>query len=193
MRRFIFSVLALLVLAGTALVALGFGYYTHREKLEPWFGYAERVVVKGRRELGMVTETHAMVDRLETTYLTLRGKVHLMPDNDFRNGGALTLCGEDIIVMHSLGNIFVVDEQTGFEKMDVTVPENGLDAYIKLAASDYPDQLAKPGAIRYNDIEFVDSAAFRGLLLSYTHIDTCLLYTSPSPRDRTRSRMPSSA
>ena len=25
------------------------------------------------------------------------------------------------------------------------------------------------------------------------HIQTCLLYTSPSPRDRTRSRMPSSA
>ena len=25
------------------------------------------------------------------------------------------------------------------------------------------------------------------------HTDTCLLYTSPSPRDRTRSRMPSSA
>ena len=24
-------------------------------------------------------------------------------------------------------------------------------------------------------------------------MDTCLLYTSPSPRDRTRSRMPSSA
>ena len=26
-----------------------------------------------------------------------------------------------------------------------------------------------------------------------TQIQTCLLYTSPSPRDRTRSRMPSSA
>ena len=25
------------------------------------------------------------------------------------------------------------------------------------------------------------------------HLQTCLLYTSPSPRDRTRSRMPSSA
>ena len=25
------------------------------------------------------------------------------------------------------------------------------------------------------------------------HADRCLLYTSPSPRDRTRSRMPSSA
>ena len=29
--------------------------------------------------------------------------------------------------------------------------------------------------------------------VGYRHIDTCLLYTSPSPRDRTRSRMPSSA
>ena len=28
---------------------------------------------------------------------------------------------------------------------------------------------------------------------SYTPISCCLLYTSPSPRDRTRSRMPSSA
>ena len=27
----------------------------------------------------------------------------------------------------------------------------------------------------------------------YGHIRSCLLYTSPSPRDRTRSRMPSSA
>ena len=26
-----------------------------------------------------------------------------------------------------------------------------------------------------------------------TQLDACLLYTSPSPRDRTRSRMPSSA
>ena len=26
-----------------------------------------------------------------------------------------------------------------------------------------------------------------------TDLETCLLYTSPSPRDRTRSRMPSSA
>ena len=30
-------------------------------------------------------------------------------------------------------------------------------------------------------------------LLTVTIVYTCLLYTSPSPRDRTRSRMPSSA
>ena len=27
----------------------------------------------------------------------------------------------------------------------------------------------------------------------YAHVDCCLLYTSPSPRDRQKSRMPSSA
>ena len=31
------------------------------------------------------------------------------------------------------------------------------------------------------------------LEVSTDKVDTCLLYTSPSPRDRTRSRMPSSA
>src|SRR5665811_2399118 len=32
-----------------------------------------------------------------------------------------------------------------------------------------------------------------GKIERYAHNDICLLYTSPSPRDRTRSRMPSSA
>ena len=32
-----------------------------------------------------------------------------------------------------------------------------------------------------------------GAIVSGNRIDACLLYTSPSPRDRTRSRMPSSA
>ena len=39
---------------------------------------------------------------------------------------------------------------------------------------------AKTGSIYFNNIEI-------------SSLPTCLLYTSPSPRDRTRSRMPSSA
>ena len=31
------------------------------------------------------------------------------------------------------------------------------------------------------------------ILANQAQMDICLLYTSPSPRDRTRSRMPSSA
>ena len=33
----------------------------------------------------------------------------------------------------------------------------------------------------------------QGKITALEQSDTCLLYTSPSPRDRTRSRMPSSA
>ena len=36
-------------------------------------------------------------------------------------------------------------------------------------------------------------AAMRGTMSTYPNGYICLLYTSPSPRDRTRSRMPSSA
>ena len=35
--------------------------------------------------------------------------------------------------------------------------------------------------------------SFDKMHTKYDHIYRCLLYTSPSPRDRTRSRMPSSA
>ena len=40
----------------------------------------------------------------------------------------------------------------------------------------------------------IDSVQNKGYRITeYPDIITCLLYTSPSPRDRTRSRMPSSA
>ena len=37
------------------------------------------------------------------------------------------------------------------------------------------------------------TAFLTGFLLYFLHVSTCLLYTSPSPRDATLSRMPSSA
>ena len=40
---------------------------------------------------------------------------------------------------------------------------------------------------------FEESIAKFGDKVAFTNIGACLLYTSPSPRDRTRSRMPSSA
>ena len=38
-----------------------------------------------------------------------------------------------------------------------------------------------------------DYVKYRKYYTDYAYGDACLLYTSPSPRDRTRSRMPSSA
>ena len=42
-------------------------------------------------------------------------------------------------------------------------------------------------------IELDNLAAETAASMTTLHPDYCLLYTSPSPRDRTRSRMPSSA
>ena len=42
--------------------------------------------------------------------------------------------------------------------------------------------------------EYLDSNVPKGRgFVKWLAFKTCLLYTSPSPRDRTRSRMPSSA
>ena len=43
------------------------------------------------------------------------------------------------------------------------------------------------------DLTWNQSGPVRDVSYAEGHIFTCLLYTSPSPRDRTRSRMPSSA
>lgn len=162
------------VLAGLGAVTLGSmaaGYFSHRDQIQPVFGLAERAIVKLRRELGFPTETHAMVDRIDTIYLTLRGKVYLMPDQMFRNGGGLTVWDDQIIVQHARGGILLFDEADGLIKTDLEVPENGREGYIELAATKYPDQFAKEEGIRYNDLEFIDSAVFRGFLVSYTFID----------------------
>ena len=43
------------------------------------------------------------------------------------------------------------------------------------------------------DVDFEASPALGGGQPSWEHLLGCLLYTSPSPRDRQKSRMPSSA
>ena len=46
----------------------------------------------------------------------------------------------------------------------------------------------------FNNLDEIHEAAIINVVLEVAaNLDNCLLYTSPSPRDRTRSRMPSSA
>ena len=54
--------------------------------------------------------------------------------------------------------------------------------------------------VAYDQIDKAPEEKERGITISTAHVEYetakrhyCLLYTSPSPRDRTRSRMPSSA
>ena len=72
----------------------------------------------------------------------------------------------------------------------------------KLKAASRDAELAVKGgsskreaAAKFNidDLNDTLNPARKALKDALADIDTCLLYTSPSPRDRTRSRMPSSA
>ena len=67
-------------------------------------------------------------------------------------------------------------------------------------AGDFNNRRIENELGNYPDIELVKTPPTRGLrcldlVLTNlgTYIESCLLYTSPSPRDRQKSRMPSSA
>ena len=57
----------------------------------------------------------------------------------------------------------------------------------KEAKKNYVEEMKK----NFTDNESVMIAQYQGL--NVNELDACLLYTSPSPRDRQKSRMPSSA
>ena len=82
--------------------------------------------------------------------------------------------------------------------ISVVLEERPSDAQPIVIPFDCPEcgtPLARPeGEVSYYcPNEEVCPAQIRGRLLHFASRNACLLYTSPSPRDRTRSRMPSSA
>ena len=81
--------------------------------------------------------------------------------------------------------------------------KTGIDDIRELIEnSKYSPTSAKYKIFIIDEVHMLSKQAFNGLLktleepppsLKFILATTCLLYTSPSPRDRTRSRMPSSA
>ena len=69
----------------------------------------------------------------------------------------------------------------GIDRIGAYVPSEVLRAEVLAEARDIPLGKLK------------DGLGVHAMAVVPPWEDTCLLYTSPSPRDRTRSRMPSSA
>ena len=70
------------------------------------------------------------------------------------------------------------------------------DAALEVRLLKHLDELSEPGQVQVDIEGWRLTLDFDGTRLRHCqHCRTpdCLLYTSPSPRDRTRSRMPSSA
>lgn len=174
MKRFlVITVLGLMLLAGVAGGGLTLGYFAHREQLAPIHGLAERAIRKVRREIGMPSETAARLERLETTFLTLRGTTYVSDDNDFLNGGGLTVWDDDVLMINHHGSIYylVEGDEGGLIKSDIVPPDSGKAGYVALAAEKYPDQIPKEDSLRYMDVEYIDTPDFRGLAIVYTFID----------------------
>ena len=86
-------------------------------------------------------------------------------------------------------NLRVVDNYV------ITAPKKSI-----IAGSNSVQNVMSKVAFYYGKVGLGSATAYEGFLKSSFEIDglipeekICLLYTSPSPRDRTRSRMPSSA
>ena len=93
--------------------------------------------------------------------------------------------------------------------LDITIAPGEREAYEEAAAAPAGAAQAAPAAEiqrvsrppmpeigQVPDLDFpaVQRATLsNGIQVVYANVDTCLLYTSPSPRDRQKSRMPSSA
>ena len=82
------------------------------------------------------------------------------------------------------------------------VPDNVITSRVKTAVSNDPTLKATDinietykGVVHLSGFVNSPSVIHRAEAITHTVIGvkSCLLYTSPSPRDRTRSRMPSSA
>ena len=68
-----------------------------------------------------------------------------------------------------------------------------IDSQVHIWAANTPDRPWAPNMEGRAHLEEPLSAEKLLGWMDEAGVDACLLYTSPSPRDRTRSRMPSSA
>ena len=96
----------------------------------------------------------------------------------------------NLIPEHFRKNIHPKDEKIQFMENDHSYFVDGKK--IKFSVSEIIKiHFPEFDSNHWSRIKAIEELENRGEL--YTESDVCLLYTSPSPRDRTRSRMPSSA
>ena len=95
------------------------------------------------------------------------------------SGDSVTLpLGTPVYITQRLGGTFTVATSQGLARISAS----DADALgIDLVA----ESRQRESAVRISDAPLEDQV--------WAQLKSCLLYTSPSPRDRTRSRMPSSA
>ena len=102
-------------------------------------------------------------------------------------------CGVD------LNNLYISQPDTGEQALEITealIRSGALDVVVVDSVAALVPRAEIEGDMGDSHVGLqarLMSQALRKLTSAIKQSNTCLLYTSPSPRDRTRSRMPSSA
>ena len=134
------------------------------------------------------TDTVNITSANETATLT-GGNIIL--DNE-----GVTISGiNTLITMNGLMNTLVNQSGTTFRAVNGSVAGMNVSGFdvvnspsVSLAATPNTVTVDAAGEFTFNSTNFTNVTILDGL-----GNDTCLLYTSPSPRDKRQSRMPSSA
>ena len=117
------------------------------------------------------------------------------------NGKAVFGSGDDLQIYHDGSNSIIADQGTGTLNLKgsaaIYVQAYGTDEYMAAFSKDGPVQLYYDNAVKFGTtstgIDVTGPVVADGFQTDTTSPNTCLLYTSPSPRDGLLSRMPSSA
>lgn len=161
-----------LVFLTVLLIGVTFGYFIKESSISFIDNLVFRVERKIGKLLGHPTETEKLVRKVETTFVELHGKVFTLPKNDYINGGALTVWGDEILIIARDGTIYFLKDDEKIVRSSIEPPKNGYSAYQKAASSEkYAQYRHKFNQFRFNDIEFISSESLNGLATSYTFYD----------------------
>lgn len=168
MRVFLFLIFAGIVGVG----GFGYGYVTGTSEGSTFEDYVNRIARKADELRGLPTPEQRAVARIESTFIRFNGALYDLPNSHFSAGGGLAVWDDTLLLVDKEGSVFRFEDGRGLIKTSIGTPEHGDEAYTTLAAQPpYNQQTHKPRQLRYNDILFVDTADFRGLLVSYNFFD----------------------
>ena len=172
-RRVIGRVLiGLVCLAGLVLGAFLYGFSVRTDEDALATRTIQRIEHKIDKILGRPLEDERAVAMIESTFIRFKGTLYRLPDTEYVAGGAMTLWGDDLLVMPRKGDVFVFVDGKGLEKTAIRPPQSGFDDYVAISKTPkYVGYIHQPRTFRFNDILFVDRPEFRGLIMSYTFFD----------------------
>ena len=114
-------------------------------------------------------------------------KTLLRPYTAWENHSPFDLVVLDIVLPHADGN-YVLEEIRDYEESNEVGPEQRIAVLITTGHENY-ENFKRAYSAGYQG--FIPKPIDRANVVAL--LKNCLLYTSPSPRDLARSRMPSSA